>query len=442
MAAIDPSIYRAVTIEKNGREIDIRLACVSIDIFESILSPNITAKIEIVNSGGSIKDDKGDNVTLYDGLKIRGGERVYISIEKNSENNVPLEYITSPFYVSTITSLYRRDELEYFTLNLVSREAFKNEHSFLVKSYDKNTPISSHVENIIKEQFPNALSSTDIDRTVNLCGFIGNQMKPFDALIKLASKSISQDSKSGSASAGFFFFQTKSGFKFKSIDSLMKQEPTITFVQTDLNESRVEFAGTPDLPSLDYKIIRYNLRSNQHVVEQLRRGAYSTTRRFFDPIKQTVTTNDDFSGSDYIGKMENLGEIFNTEDLQYDGLNLTELPSKIITEVFDRGTLDSKVTREPTTIDIDQILSQRKVRYNTFYTQIVSLQVPLASTVEVGNVIKLLFPKINSDEKEDLDSPNLSGLYIVTDLRHHFDPTYSTTSMTVSRDTYGLVRNK
>ena len=442
MAAIDPSIYRAVTIEKGGREIDIRLACTSIDIFESILSPNITAKIQIVNAGGSIKDERGDTVTLYDGLKIRGGEKVYLYIEKNSSNNVPIRFIEAPFYVSSITNLHRGDEVEYFTMNLVSREAFKNKHTFLIKAYDKNTPISSHVETIIKESFPTAADTAEVDATSNLGGFIGNQMKPFEALINLASKSVSTVSGTGSPSAGFFFYQTKSGLRFKSIDSLMKQKPVETFVQTAMNESRVEYEGTPDIPSLDYKMIRYEVKSNQHMVEQLRKGAYASTRRFFDPITQRVTVGNNFGGNDYIGKMENLGQVFDVEDLQYDGQNLTELPSQILTEIFDRGTLDSSVTLESTVTDIDQILSQRKVRYNTFYTQMISLQVPLASKIEVGNAVKLLFPKLNIEGKEDLDSPNLSGIYIVTDVRHHFDPTYSTTSMTVARDTFGLTRNK
>lgn len=440
MAAIDPSIYRDITIVKNGRDIDIRLACTSIDIFESILSPNITAKIEIVNAGGSIKDEKGDKVTLYDGLKIRGGEAVYISIESNSGNNIATEYVESPFYVSSITNLYRSAELEYFTLNLVSKEAIKNEHTFLVKSYDKNGRISDHVNTIIDESFPSSSGNSDIDPTSNKLGFIGNQMKPFEALIKLASKSVGQVT-GGNSSAGFFFFQTRTGFKFKSIDAMMKNEPVATFVETDMNKSRVDFVGTPDLPSLDFKMIRYTVENNQHIIDQLRKGAYASTRRFFDPIKQTVTADNNFTGSDYIGKMENLGNVFNPEDLQYDGINFTQLPSRILTETFDRGTLDDKVTKDPTAIDIEQVLSQRKVRYNTFYTQTLVLQIPLASYLEAGQVVKLLFPKINSEGKEDLDSPNLSGIYIITDVRHHFDPTYSLTSIGVARDTFGLTKN-
>ena len=440
MAAIDPSIYRDITLVKDGKEYDIRLACVSIDIFESILSPNITAKIEIVNAGGSIKDDKGDRVSLYDGVKIRGGEEIYMYIEANSDTNEPTQYVTNPFYISTITNLHRSDELEYFTLNLVSREAITNEHTFLLRSYDKNAQISKHVSDIINEAFPASIQSADVETTVNLGGFIGNQTKPFDALIKLASRSVSQ-SASNNASAGFFFFQTKSGFKFKSIDTLMTQEPRVTFVQTSLNESRVEFKPTPDLPTLDYKIIRYKVQINQNVVEKLRRGAYSTTRRFFDPVTHQVTVADNFTGSDYFGTMENLGLPFDKKDLQYAGQDLTQLPSQILVETFDRGTLDESVTFDSTVTDIDQILSQRKVRYNTFYTQMLTLQVPLASSLEAGQVIKLLFPKINDEGKEDLDSPNLSGLYIITDIRHHFDSEYSVSTISVARDTYGLTRS-
>ena len=263
-------------------------------------------------------------------------------------------------------------------------------------------------------------------------------MKPFDALI--VSKSVSQTA-ANSASAGFFFFQTRSGFKFKSIDTMMTQKPAATFVQTGLNVSRVEFQPTPDLPSLDYKIIRYKVQGNQQVVEQLRKGAYSTTRRFFDPIRQTVTVLNDFKSSDYFGTMENLGNVFDIEDLKYAGQSFADLPSQIIVDTFDRGTLDTSVTLESTTVDIEEVLAQRKVRRNTFYTQTLTVQIPLASFLEAGNVVKLLFPKINDKGKEDLDSPNLSGLYIITDVRHHFDAEYSLTTISVARDTYGLTRS-
>ena len=437
MAAIDPSIYWKVTIVKGGKDIDIRAGCVSIDIFESVLSPNITGIIQVVNAKGTIRDDKGDKVTLYDGLKIRGGEQVYLYIEKNAEQNERIQFIANPLYVSHISNLHRSEQLEYFTIHLVSKEAFINEHTFLDKYYTKDAPISNHVQNIIQESF--GAVETNIDPTSNPMGFVGNSEKPFNALINLASKSVMAETEK--ASAGFFFYQTKSAFNFRSIDKLIMQEPKARFVLTAFNRSRVEFKPQPDLPSLDFKIINYELHVNQALIDKLRMGAYSTFRTFFDPITQTVTTDNQskFTGDDYIGPMKNLGQPFEEKDLAYGDTKLTDLPSRHITEIFDRGTLSGKkVVRETTGLEIETVLSQRAVRYNSLYTQMMSVQVPLATNIEAGDVIQLLFPKINDEDKVDLDSPQMSGLYIVTDIRHHFDPTFSVTTMNVSRDTYGL----
>ena len=437
MAAIDPSIYRKVTIVKGGRDIDIRAGCVSIDIFESVLSPNITGIIQVVNAKGTIKDDKGDRVTLYDGLKIRGGEEVYLYIEKNADQNERIEFITNPLYVSHISGLHKSEQLEYFNIHLVSKEAFINEHTFLDKYYTKDAPISSHVQDIIETSF--GAVETNIDRTSNPTGFLGNQEKPFNALINLASKSVFGETEK--ASAGFFFYQTKSAFNFRSIDNLIMEEPKATFVLTAYNRSRAEFKPQPDLPSLDFKIINYDLHVNQALIDKLKRGTYSTFRTFFDPITQTVTTDSQnkFTGDDYIGAMKNLGQSFDEDDLAYAGIKLTDLPSRHMTEIFDRGTLSGKkVVRETTGLEIETVLSQRAVRYNSLYTQMMTVQVPLATNIEAGNIVKLLFPKINAEDKVDLDSPQMSGLYMITDIRHHFDPTFSVTTMNVVRDTYGL----
>ena len=52
MAVINKSIYEELTIESNDqkRTADIRQGAVSIDYYEDIFSPTITAKIRIVNT--------------------------------------------------------------------------------------------------------------------------------------------------------------------------------------------------------------------------------------------------------------------------------------------------------------------------------------------------------------------------------------------------------
>ena len=49
------------------------------------------------------------------------------------------------------------------------------------------------------------------------------------------------------------------------------------------------------------------------------------------------------------------------------------------------------------------------------------------------------FEIVTQDSKEPgSDDPVQSGKYLIVDLRHHFDPTRSMTSMTLVRDSYGL----
>ena len=443
MSAIKPSIYSEMLIQASyGRVADFRLGVASIDIYEDIFSPSMSAKVQIVNAGGAIRDSQGDSVSLYEGLKIRSGEAVQIKIRSNSGGNEDIDFTQDPLYVRGIKDLIRGSSEEFFTMSLVPREAIQNEYSFLKKTYPKDAPISDHVSDILETFFPRGKIG-EIERTSNPLGFQGNQMKPYEALIKLASKSVTGnagDSTSGSsASAGFVFYQTRDGFQFRSLDSLCSQSPKATYVQTEVNFNSVDFQPTPDLPSLDYKIITYQLIQNQDMVAQMSKGVYASDRRFFDPITFAVTTaKDAFTGKDYIGGVKNLGEKFDPKTIKFSDFetSFTELPSKIITETFDFGTLTEDVD-QILTQDIFQFMSQRKMRYNTLLTQSIKMQVPLNTALRAGDVIECKFPKITSSNTNTFDRDQISGLYIIKELCHHYDSIGSYSIMVIIRDTFG-----
>ena len=56
----------------------LNLGVVNIQYFEDVFSPTITMKMEVVNSGPTIKDDQGKSQSIYSGLPLRGGERVAV----------------------------------------------------------------------------------------------------------------------------------------------------------------------------------------------------------------------------------------------------------------------------------------------------------------------------------------------------------------------------
>jgi len=222
MAAIDRSIYEKFDIisADGTNSVDLRGGVVTFSYFENVFSPMITSQVLVVNTGNTVSGEKGEIQSIYNGLPLRGGEIVNIKIQSNSENNIPLEFSENngnELYVASITNVLIDAGREAFTLNLVSREAITNETSRVGKKFPSSQSISDSVKDIVKEYL---LSEKDIfvDKTENPYGFIGNLKKPFTILTWLASKSVPANVAGQSSTAGYFFFETKEGFNFKSID--------------------------------------------------------------------------------------------------------------------------------------------------------------------------------------------------------------------------------
>ena len=435
-----PSIYDIIELQSvDGRTADIRAGCASIDYYEDLFSPNISVKIGFINAGGSIRDSSGQKVAIYEGLKIRGGEACKFKILANSRTNQDIDFTRKPLYVRGIKNLIRQTNRELFTLSLVSKAAVKNEVTFLQKAYTKDAPISNHVNTILKESFPDS-QINKVDGTSNKYGFIGNQMKPFEALIRLASKSVTE--VSNNSSAGFFFYETAEGFNFRAIDSLIQQDVKAIYIYSEVVETGESYIPTPDLPSLDFKISNFQVLKNQDVVTQLQNGAYATSKRFFNPINYDVSNNQDkFDANQYIGGVKNLGNRFDTNTLALSdkSIQFAFESSEIVSEVRDFGTVEKTVTKKPTK-DIDDYVTQRKMRYNTLFTQIVYIQVPLNTNLHAGDIIECRFPKITDATRDEVDTGQISGIYMIKELNHHFDYLGSYTSMTILRDTFGLYK--
>ena len=99
----------------------------------------------------------------------------------------------------------------------------------------------------------------------------------------------------------------------------------------------IDYQGSVDLPSLDYKIVNYEIKYNQDLIEKMKKGSYATERRFFDPITFQVTPpSDKFDSKNYIGLTKNLGQPFNKKEIRLVGEaeSLTDEVSKIITETI------------------------------------------------------------------------------------------------------------
>ena len=438
MAAQDRSVYEIFSIKSNNgqKDVDLREGVVTFSYFENLFSPMITAQVLITSSGNVIQDDDGDLTSIYNGLPLRGGEKVSIKIPATG-NGPGLEFTEendNPLFVSSITNVLINAESETFVLNLVSREAITNETARVGKKFPVTQKISDSVKDIVKNYLLTD-KEIEVDDTENPYGFIGNLKKPFTILTWLASKSVPAEVAGNSSSAGYFFYETKSGYHFKSIDSLVNQDP--------FEEEYIFQPGIVDTfdPRKDFRILQYSTNRNQNLIENLERGAYCTYRMYYNPLRNTFTTPQEglFKVSDYAQKMENLGadfEIF-LPPVDKSGESLGNVPSRYVTGILDFGIMEKsdKRTREKNA-DPMQIHSQAMMRYNTIFNSTVVMTIPLNTNLIVGNLISCKFAKITTDKKKVTDEEQ-SGLYMIKELVHYYESKGSFTKLKLIRDTFG-----
>jgi len=441
--SISKSIYEELVLESNDqkRTVDIKNGTIALEYFEDIFSPTITARVKVVNTGNTItsfKDQDGEKQSIYNGLPLRGGERLSMKIAGNVPGRESLDFSNNPkkyLYVSSITDVISEAQQESFTLNLVSREAITNETSRVSRKY--STKISESVSKILTDVLKTD-SIGKIDETSNKYGFIGNMRKPFTTLIWLASKGVPVVSRD--ATAGFVFYQTQDGFQFRAIDNLISQKSKATYVYSP---TTVSYNDNNEKVDNEFKILNYSTQKNQNLIEKLRLGTYASQRTFFNPLDFTFTdpTKGLFKLQNYSNKTNNLGGT----DLQLpkisegSDLSLGDAPSRIITAILDIGTVEQEALQSENA-DPSFYQSQSLMRYNILFTQSLSVMIPVNTDLRAGDVIECLFPNNSKSDKSEHDSET-SGLYMIKELCHHFDVNNSYTSMKLLRDTFG-VNNK
>ena len=433
MAAIDKSLYEQFEIEAvdGSKSADIKAGVVSFNYYEDVYSPMITAMVVVVNTGNVIEGDDGKMQSLYNGLPLRGGERMTIKVAGNSASNEGL--ILENMYVGSIENVMIDAERETFTLRLVSREAITNETVRVGKRFLPTTKISDSVEDICK----NYLSTDklyDVDETENPYGFYGNMRKPFTIMTMLASKSVPGNVSGRDATAGYFFFETQQGFRFKSIDSLIRNEPFDT-----------KYTYAPGIidsndGTKDFKILEFSTSKNQNLLENLERGAYCSHRIYLNPLtfEYTATSQRIFKLDDYSGKIENLGEDIDVvlpSLSEKDSRTLASVPSRYVCGILDIGTTDTKVS-ELGNADPARIHSQSMMRYNTLFTQILTMTIPLNTNLMAGDILECEFPRIDVEDRKEPDQEQ-SGLYLIKKLTHFFNAEGSYTKLQLCRDTDG-----
>ena len=388
--------------------------------YESLLSPYVTANFNYVDTGNSIvasqsQDTQGRFGTLTSSLPLENRNVTF-----RFENSLgELNYLRYPMKIDGYNETARESQREAITVRLYSQLGIENEKTRISKKFYNN--IGDSVRKILKDELKVKSDRIKVTSTKNPYSFTGSTLRACDLCIDLASKS----TPVSGGDPGFFFYETKSGVYFKSIDELVSQKPKYTY---EYNQ-----AFTSDLKedSNAFRILNKPNKFDQSIIKSLRSGMYYAKFCFIH--EKDLKLEERYYSIEQF-KRNTLGKKF-----EFDA-NLKSKPSRVYTVLIPEGMMEKGISKNAagSANDPREYLARSIMRYNLLFVQIMNIMIPCNLDLEAGDVIECKFEKITVSEKSlGANDERQSGKYLIMNLCHYFGTTNSYTSLTLVRDTYG-----
>ena len=406
---VDISTLTITSNDKKNNK-DIVDAITDVYYYESILQETVRASVLYVDAGRSIQTEKGVK-TILEGLPIVGQENV--SLIMKDANDVKLDL---KLYVNKISPLNQDTTKSLVGLDLASKEHILNEKIRLNCRFDGK--ISDHIRKILTDsKFLDTKKNLDIEDTSNNYNFIGNNKKPFYTCLWLSKKSIPGAPGATGNTAGYFFYETSAGFKFKSIETLMSGKPIKSLI----------YNQTPDgagqtIPAGYDKILEHNVDDvSGNIQSKLEIGAYTTRTILFDPFNcyyQVINPKVEGTEKNIQTAGKNLPKLNPEFNRIESGKDYTRSQYMLI----DRGVLPSGNTQEQLdksktpNFDAGNILSQATMRYNQMFSTQVSVTIVADFSLHAGDTV-FIDAGVPGGELGDLHS----GSYVIADLCHYIN---------------------
>ena len=411
------AIYEVLTISKDGKEHPLQGKTVNFNYYESLYSPVVSGNLTYVDAGGSVEDKKENLTSIKDGLPITALEDLKVKIQTSFGT---LDFTRDPFKVTSSPIMHQESNRQTVLLTFVNEKELKNSE---VPVFDRYVGrISDSIRKILQQKLQISNDKIDIEPTKNSYGFVGKGRGALNIILDLCRRSVPVK-----GDAGYFFYQTQDGFNYKSIDSLLSQDPKQKYLYYGALRSNVESSDN------DFNVLLApKVKKDQDITKALKDGTYVNRNIFFNP--QTFEHSEVVFSVDKDGVKKTLGG-----DLP---IKTDELKSFVKTNhhILDIGSFE--VQNQIPNNDPREWQATSTMRYNLLHSIVMEIQIPCNSELRAGDVIELEIESIKEDMVQSPSDEQQSGKYLILHLCHHFDSLRSFTSLTLVRDSYGMRRSK
>ena len=424
-----PAQIKSYSIASNeGKTAQLIGGIIKLQYFESLLNDTVSSNILYVDTGGAV-----DGKTVLDGLPLVGGEKSRFIMEDNQGTELEVT-----LYANNITPLSDDTHGQLVSISSVSKEYLLNEK---IRLYEKfKGKISEAVKKILTDG--NYLGTqkdiSGIDDTFEEeYNFMGNSKKPFYTINWISKKAVPAVSGEAAASgktAGFFFWETSKGYHFKSIDTLLGQEPKKNIIYNDTPDD----CGKKVPEGYDVKALSFSKDNIQNTEDKERVGARDTRILTFDPFNGLYKISTPNSG-DTEDSITTGGKKLATQNPELIRSGANKNFSRTTYALKDTGSLPSGTTEQQLekskdeNLKVEKVLNQSIMRYNQFFSFKAEVVIPGDFSLHAGDAVYIDSPQQSDKLTEEVNEQS-GGLYIITELCHYLDLNGTYTKLLLVRD--------
>jgi hypothetical protein len=422
-----------LTSNEGGKTANLLGGFVQIMYYESILQDSVKVDFIFADTGNSV-----DEKSVMEGLPLVGTEDFELEFEDNQ--GIRLEFggkNKNTLIVNKVTPRMVDSAKQIVTLNCVSEEFIKNEEGGSHINVRLDGKISDHITNIL-ENFLITEKELDIEETKNNYNFVGNNKKPYYTMNWLSKFGVPTETGESGATAGYFFWETSEGFKFKSIDSLFSKEKNPIKKKFIFNSSD-DSAGIP--PNYDAKVLQQKTDNRIDYQNKIMMGAYGTKLVVFNPFdcfyEVVPQTAEETEEGQTLG-----GEKLPVFNKKFKNPSAEQNFTRTTFMLVDTGTLPSGDNKEQVdkneepNFEAQTVLNQGIRRYNQMFSQQISITVGGDFSLHAGDAIQVDTPSVKAETDDEVNEET-GGKYIIADLCHYISSKETYTKMNLVRDSTG-----
>lgn len=398
-----------------GQSVDIRAFCMSVVLYEDIFSNVLKGEALITDSGNLIAS-----------VPFKGTEYLTIRYRTPSFKEV----IGKTFYVYAVTdrAFTATDRQQGYVLHFMSVEGHIDNITTISKKYsDTSDKIITSVYNeyLRPKRFINRDGFSQFNASTNLSSKV-SVVPTYWSPLKLINWVSSRSFKNGPEAPNFLFFESNKGFYFTSVEELIRKQ-----LDADtLFAEYIYFPGAPTIQAEPNSKFKYTKPETTKLFSMVRNvkpfklydtihgqdhGYYASTLLSVDPtLKRPIST--DYDHYDVFKTFKHM----EPNNKQTYPNTLVRVPSTYKTLLTKQYKLHNDF-EDP---KYQKWALQRNSLMHELHEIKLEIEVPGRTDIEIGKLVRFLYPK-NIDKtldvlSEDALDPYMSGIYMITAIRHQF----------------------